>query len=321
LISSRPVGRYLARGGFDILHMMSPSAYITGILANGFCKRRALLMSRVSLNFYQRTSRLLGFLERLFHRRLDLAIGNSQAILNELRSEGMPDRKLQLVHNGIDVPSFVDAMLDREHARDRLAVSQSSLVFTSVANLYPYKGHEDLLEALHLLQDRLPADWTLLASGRDVDGNLSKLRALADRYGLDKHVRFLGERQDIPVVLSTSDIHVSASHYEGFPNNILEAMCAGLPIVATAVGGVPEQVADGVTGLLVPPRSPAALAAALHDLSWDSARRAAMGRAARDRVTIEFSTDRCVAAFERIYGQLADRNGLRCDASRKSTFR
>src|ERR1700752_3507412 len=98
-------------------------------------------------------------------------------------------------------------------------------------------------------------------------------------------------------------------------------MCAGLPIVATAVGGVPEQVADGVTGLLVPPRSPAALAAALHDLSWDSARRAAMGRAARDRVTIEFSTDRCVAAFERIYGQLADRNGLRCDASRKSTFR
>jgi glycosyltransferase involved in cell wall biosynthesis len=314
-ISSRPVARCLAQGKFDILHTMSPSAYITGVLANGIRKRRMLVMSRLSLNFYQRKSRLLGVVERLFHHRIDLAIGNSQAILSELHAEGIPDHKLHLVRNGIDVPSFVGAMLDRELARSRLEVSHSALVFTSVANLHPYKGHVDLLDALHQLRDRLPADWVLLASGRDIDGNLGKLRTLACRYGIAKHIHFLGERQDIPAVLSASDIHVSASHYEGFPNNILEAMCAGLPVVATAVGGVPEQIVGGATGLLVPPGSPAALAAALYDLSCDSARRAAMGSAARDRVTVEFSIDRCVAAFDRAYTQLAKARDSRSETT------
>ena len=313
-ISSRPIERYLARGEFDILHTMSPSAYITGVLANGFGRRSKLLMSRVSLNFYQRSSPLLGLLERRFHRRLDLAAGNSRAILGELLAEGVPDRKLLLIRNGIDLPAFMGAMLDRDLARSRLEVSQASLVFTSVANLHPYKGHADLLDALHHLRDRLPADWVLLVAGRDVDGSLDRLRTLADRHGLAKQVRFLGERQDIPVVLSASDIHVSASHYEGFPNNILEAMCAGLPVVSTAVGGVPEQINDGTTGLLVPPRTPAALAAALYELSSDSGRREAMGKAGRDRVTAEFSIDRCVAAFEQAYARLAGREVIRSGA-------
>ena len=78
-------------------------------------------------------------------------------------------------------------------------------------------------------------------------------RPAASRLGLSPHVRFLGQRSDIPAILSAADIHVSASHHEGFPNNILEAMCAGLPVVATNVGGVPEQVVDGVTGMLVAP--------------------------------------------------------------------
>jgi glycosyltransferase involved in cell wall biosynthesis len=303
-----PVADYVSSGDFDVIHTMSPSAYITGVIANSLIRRRALLMSRVSLNFYQRNSRFFGTIERAFHHRADLVIGNSEAILRELRIEGIPDRKLLLVHNGIDFADFTNGMVDRQQARARLGISQTALVLTSVANLFPYKGHADLLSALQLVRGRLAADWILLVAGRDIDGNLAKLRRSADEWGLGQHVRFLGERQDIPTILSASDIHISASHYEGFPNNILEAMCAGLPVVATAVGGVTEQIAGGCTGYLVPPCDPEALGAALYALACDSSCRLAMGKRARLRVEGQFPIDHSVAAFEQAYASLA---GLR----------
>lgn len=305
-----PVADYVRDGDFDVVHTMSPSAYITGVIANSLGRRRPLLMSRVSLNFYQRNLRFFGAIERAFHHTVDLAIGNSEAILRELRIEGIPDRKLLLVRNGIDTAGFTNTLIDRQQARARLGISQAALVFTSVANLFPYKGHADLLRALHLVREQLGTDWILLVAGRDFDGNRAKLCRSAEEHGLGRHVRFLGERQDIPAILSASDIHVSASHFEGFPNNILEAMCAGLPVVATAVGGVPEQILEGCTGHLVPPRDPAALAAALYALACDSGRRVAMGQKGRLRVEGQFHIDRSVAALEQAYASLA---GLRMD--------
>jgi glycosyltransferase involved in cell wall biosynthesis len=196
-------------------------------------------------------------------------------------------------------------MIDRPQARARLGLAQADLVFTSVANLFPYKGHADLLQALHMVRDRLPAEWVLLVSGRDVDGTLAALRRLADRQNLAGHVRFLGERRDIPAILSAADIHISASHYEGFPNNILEAMCAGLPIVATAVGGVSEQVVHGSTGLLVPPGDPGALAAALLTLANDARRRHMLGQGGRRRVEEQFPIRGAVRALELAYESAA----------------
>jgi glycosyltransferase involved in cell wall biosynthesis len=260
-------------------------------------------MSRVSLAFYQHDSRWFAAVEHLLHRRIDVASGNSLAILRELRCEGIPDRKLTLLRNGIDLESFTRSMINKTEARDRLALPRDALVLTLVANYYPYKGHADLLEALHLLKDRLSRDWRLLAPGRDVVGDLAGLRLLARERGLEENVLFLAERRDIPIILSAADIHVSASHHEGFPNNILEAMCAGLPVVATAVGGVPEQVEDGVTGLLVPPKEPATLAAALYELSRDAPRRVVMGNAGRERAKAAHAIDRSVEALEAAYAR------------------
>jgi glycosyltransferase involved in cell wall biosynthesis len=264
-------------------------------------ERRLLAMSRVSQNWYQQEIPLLGVIERHFlHRRIDIAIGNSQAVLNELRAEGIPDQKLLLIHNGIDARNFADQMLDRKTARDQLAIPQDALVFTCVGNLYLRKGRADLLTALHLLKDQLPADWLLLTAGRDVDDNLGKLRQTANELGLSQHVRLVGERHDIPVILSAAD-HVSPSWYESFPNNILEAMSAGVPVAATAVGGVPEQIVDDLTGILVPARTPHALAEAIITLARDADRRKAMGRAGRKRVV------RSVSALEQAYEHLRGR--------------
>jgi glycosyltransferase involved in cell wall biosynthesis len=305
---ARSVARYMDEAGVDLVHSVLPSAYLIAVLANTMTRRRPLVMSRVSQNWYQREIRLLGAIERSWlHRKVDIAIANSQPVLNELRAEGIPERKLMLIHNGIDAVKFADEMVDPNLARDRLAVPRCALVFSSVANLHAYKGHTDLLRALYQVKDQLPPNWLLLVAGRDIDDSLTKLRQMADELGFLQHVRLLGLRRDIPAVLSAADIHVSASWHESFPNNILEAMCAGLPVVATAIGGVPEQIADELTGILVPARNPNALSEALLALAHDSERRKAMGRAGRERVKVEFPIERSVGALEQLYERLGAR--------------
>ena len=304
---SRYVARQIEDADIDVVHAILPSAYLTAVLANMLTKRRPIVMSRVGLNWYQQDMRLLGALERwILHRRVDLALGNSEAVLQELRAEGIPNRKLLLVHNGIDFMTFVDGMIDPQQARNLLGVPQNALVFSSVGNLFPYKGHADVLYGLNLVKDQLPPNWLLLAVGRDVAGNLFELRRVADEFGLSQHVRFLGERRDVPVVLSAADIHVSASHSESFPNNILEAMCAGLPVVATAIGGVPEQLTHGGTGLLVPVRDLRALSEALLVLASSPDQRAAMARAGRARVKLHFPIARSVSGLEEAYARAVD---------------
>jgi glycosyltransferase involved in cell wall biosynthesis len=269
-------------------------------------------MSRVSLNWYQREAALFHVAERyILHRGIDVAIGNSRAVLRDLRAEGIPESKLRLVYNGIDLPAFASKLIDQETARARLGLDRSALVIGIVANLHTYKGHADLLHALSGISDHLPASWTLLASGRDIGGNKELLDGLAAELGLSGHVRFLGERTDVAAILSAADVHVSASHTESFPNNILEAMCAQLPIIATNVGGVSEQLEDGVSGILVPARTPHRLSAAIETLAGNPELRAKLGRAARHRVACAFPIERVVVALEDIYGSLAERRHRR----------
>jgi len=305
---ARHIARYMDEAHVDVVHAILPSAYLAAVMANMMTKRRRpLAMSRVSQNWYQKEFRTFGVIERCCHSRLDVAIGNSQPVLNELRAEGIPDQKLILLRNGIDLTTFVSEMLDCKMARERLAIPADALVFSCVGNLYERKGHADLLKALHSLKDQLPVNWQLLVAGRDINGRLATLRQMADAFGLSSHVRLLGERRDIPALLSAADIHVSASWQESFPNNILEAMCAGLPTVATRVGGVPEQVVDGETGVLAPAQNPSALSQALLALTLDRERREAMGRAGRARVQAEFPIERSVSALQQIYQQLGAR--------------
>jgi glycosyltransferase involved in cell wall biosynthesis len=300
------VAWYLEQAEIDVVHSILPSAYLVAVGANILTKRRPLVMSRLSLNWYQREQRLFAVIERLLlHRRVEIVIGNSLAVLRELRGEGLPERKLRLIRNGIDAAKVVKWLFDTQEARRHLGITPQALVFSSVGNLFPYKGHADLLNALCLIRDQLPQNWVLLAAGRDVRGGMAKLYHLAVELGLSQYVRLLGERLDIPVILSAADIHVSASHHESLPNNILEAMCARLPIVATAVGGVPEQVIDGVTGILVPARNPVALSKALLSLACNPDLRTAMGRHGLERVELEFPIAQSVRALEEAYASVA----------------
>jgi glycosyltransferase involved in cell wall biosynthesis len=127
------------------------------------------------------------------------------------------------------------------------------------------------------------------------------LRRLVLDYGLHKSVLMIGERSDVPDVLRALDVAVLSSDFEGTPLAVIEYMAAGLPVVGTHVGGMPDLIGDGVHGLLVPPRDAGALAAAIAALLQDPARREAMGARARERQQREFSLDATVRRLEELY--------------------
>ena len=141
--------------------------------------------------------------------------------------------------------------------------------------------------------------------GRSADEALhERLIAQAASLGLGDSISFLGAREDIPAVIDALDLAVCSSDFEGSPLSVMEYMEGGLAVVSTAVGGVPDLVADGVNGLLVEPRDPDALAAALAALLDDPARRREMGERGRERRRAEFSIETTVRRVERLYDEL-----------------
>lgn len=282
----------------DLLHFMLPEAYLVGGVAALLAGCRRCVMSRRSLNHYQGGRPISRRLEHLLHRCMAALVGNSRAAVEQLASEGAPRERLMLIHNGIDTAAFAKG--DRMAARSALGLAPDSLVLLIVATLLPYKGHADLLEALKGIAAQLPERWDLLVAGRD-EGLGAGLRAQAESAGLAGHLHWLGERGDVATLLAASDMAILASHEESFPNAALEAMAAGLPVVATRVGGCAEAVEEGVTGRLVPPRDPRALGQAVLALAGDREARVALGRAGRQRVAERFSLEACVAAYEGLY--------------------
>lgn len=285
-----------------IVHFFLPEAYLAG----GFCALAAgvpvKVMSRRSSNLYQLKRPWIARIERWLHRRMSRITGNSQAVIRELEQEGIPPSRLQLIYNGIDLPPPPDATA-RAKTRASLGLAADSLVLVTVANLIPYKGHFDLLEALARASDALPAAWRLLCAGRD-EGYGATLRHHAEHLGLGDRVLWLGGRSDIPDLLGAADIGVLASHEEGFSNAILEAMAAGLPMVVTDVGGNAEAVPDGITGYVVPRQQPEALATALRRLAGDAGLRRHLGMAGRERIAAQFTLSQCVDRYEDLYRQL-----------------
>ncbi len=281
-----------------IVHFFLPAAYMVGAVAAWIARINVRIMSRRSLNNYQRAYPAAQWLEKRLHRTMDAVLGNSMAVVRQLRDdEAVPENRLGLIYNGIEAVSASD---DRCAVRASLMIDDRTLVFIVVANLIPYKGHRDLLEAFSLANDRIEQPWRLLIVGRD-DGIGSELGAVAGRLNIGSNVSFLGLRSDAASLMSASDVGLLSSHEEGFSNTILEGMAAGLPMIVTNVGGNAEAVVDGETGLVVPPHDPAAFADALVRIARDPALRGRYGAAGRERVGALFSSDACVAKYEALY--------------------
>jgi glycosyltransferase involved in cell wall biosynthesis len=194
-------------------------------------------------------------------------------------------RDVDVIANGIPE---MEEVSDRERARVRseFGVNGQPIVIT-VGRFSTSKGYEDMIEAFKLLQQKnLKTKLLMVGSG----STQPAIRSQIEKLDLDGSVILTGERHDIPQLLASSDVFASSSHREGLPLSVLEAMMAGLPIVATSVGDIPN-VVTGETGVIVPPHQPEMLAAALEELLTDAERRQNMGKAARERALQEYSVD------------------------------
>jgi glycosyltransferase involved in cell wall biosynthesis len=200
--------------------------------------------------------------------------------------QGMNPTRVCTIRNGIDRERFAP---NRPHA-------EGHAVF--VGRLAPEKDIATLLRATAIVVTRRPSFQLLIAGTGPCAAELAKMSA---ELGLSDHVQFLGEVSDIPALLRGASLLVLPSLTEGLPLTVLEAMACGLPVVATRVGGTPEAVADGCTGLLVPPGDPEQLADALVRLDGDSQLSRQMGYAGHLRVERLFDVHRMVAQYESLY--------------------
>lgn len=285
-----------------IVHFVLPAAYLLGAPLAVIARVPIRIMSRRSLNTYQRNG-LIRAVERRWHTFMHALLGNSLSVVHELRDhEGVPASKLGLIYNGLDMSRFAQ-IEPRDQARAGLGLSPDDFVMVTVANLIPYKGHADLFAALGRARSGLPQNWRLLVVGRD-DGIGPELKRLRAELGLDDYVDFLGTRNDIARLLAAADVGLLCSHEEGFSNALLEGMAAGLPMIATDVGGNAEAIIDQENGLIVPAKDPARLADAVLHLANDPPLRARLGAAARARVAEKFSLERCVDGYDALYRAL-----------------
>jgi L-malate glycosyltransferase len=223
---------------------------------------------------------------------------NSQAVREQLITrDRVAKRKLRIVYNAVDVERFMG--VQRRKNRLLPTIAERSRVVAVLANMYsPVKGHDCLISAARIVcEDEPDVVFLLIGDGPE----RPRLEAQARAAGLEGSVVFIGQRTDVPELLACCDLSVLPSENEAFPNAILESMSAGLPVVATAVGGSKEIIQDEVNGLLVPPRRPEALATALLRLLRDSRLAKRMAHAGQEDVRTRFSFDRLMAELDHLY--------------------
>ena len=226
----------------------------------------------------------------------------SEGVRRALETSGVPGDVIRVIPSGIDLEPF-EQPFDRADARAALGIAPDEVLAIQVAALAPHKSQTTLLQAAAAAAGAAPRLRVWIAGeGALEEALLAEHRSL----GLGDRVRFLGFRNDVVPLLRAADLFVLSSYLEGLGTSVLDAMAAGLPVVATAVGGVPEIVETEATGLLVPPQDPEALAAAMARLSADPAMRAAMGARGRERARA-FSADRTAALTRALYEELLDR--------------
>ena len=233
---------------------------------------------------------------------VDLYISNSEAgRQTTIKREGISPEKIVTIYNGIDLTKFDKPELDKDSLRTTYGLAPSTQVVGVVANLRSMKGHADVIAALPAIVEQIP-DVAFMFVGRDnMNGEIQRL---AQESGLSEYIIFTGFNSEVRPFYQLFDLFLLPSTWEGCPVSILEAMAMKKPVVATAVGGIPELVVDGQTGLLIPPHNPVAIAEAIVSLLKNPDGACKMGQAGRIRVEKHFTLLKMVGEIEAIYEEL-----------------
>ncbi len=285
--------RFIRSQHVDIIHAHKFGSNFWGAVIGKLTKVPVVLAHEHSWSF--EGQRLRRWINRSIIGRFATAVITVSEADRRRMSEvvGIPPDRIVLVPNGIPPLPPGDGMAIRRE----VGIPDGARVLVTLANLRPEKALHLMVEAVALLRASFPYVYLLIAGG----GDREPLEALAAELGIADAVVLLGVRLDVANVLAAGDIAVISSDFEGSPLSAMEYLAAGLPVVATDVGGLPDLVRQGENGLLVPRRDPVALAAAVGELLSDPARAAEMGERGRLLQREQFSLDAMIRRLEALY--------------------
>jgi glycosyltransferase involved in cell wall biosynthesis len=300
-VAWRQLYALLVRESIDVLHAHMPRASVPGTIIGRAARVPVIVSHEHGWSFAGKPVRR--FLDRnVVARGSDVLLAVSDWDRRNIAEvERVPLDRVRVLPNGIlPVPA------EGHDLRAELAIPAATRLVGAVGMLRPEKGYGDLVNAIALLKHDSVAVRCAIAGDGPEEGTL---RGLIASLGLTDDVLLLGRRTDITDVIASLDVAVLSSAHEGSPLAVIEYMAGAVPIVATAVGGVPELVQDGVHALLVEPGNPGALAAALRRLLEDRELAARLGAAARLRQQAEYSLDVVVGDLEALYLELYSKSG------------
>jgi glycosyltransferase involved in cell wall biosynthesis len=310
--------RDLRRRRIQVVHTYGFYANVFGLPAARLAQTPLIIASIRDTGDHLSATRR--WLQRLTCRLADCVLVNAEAVRQRLIADGFPAHKVTVIRNGINLGGFSSSR-GRDALRRALGLPAFGPLVTVVSRLIPMKGIEHFLQAAERIAQRLPEARFLVVGDCEPSppartSYRADLEALTARLGLAGRVLFLGFRSDVADLLAASTVSVLPSLSEGLSNVLLESMAVGVPVVATRVGGNPEAVEHGVTGLLVAPGDASALAHAVTLLLEHPHLARCYGEAARQRVRERFSDQGMVRATEDFYLDWLTRKGRR-DATRE----
>jgi glycosyltransferase involved in cell wall biosynthesis len=284
----------------SVVHSVLPLTNVLGALAGRLALAPLVITSRRGLGHHQDRWPRFKTIDRLANRLSHVVIANSRAVAEDTAARDDYDvGRIRVIPNGVDLSRFAGLESERAASRQWLGIAGTEIGVVIVANLIPYKGHAELLEAFAMAVAERPG-LKLFLVGQD-RGIHQALVDQSRQLGIAARVQLLGRQTDVPSILAGMDVGVIASHEEGFCNALLEKLAAGLPVIATAVGGNPEAL-DGMPGCaLVEPRQPRDLGRALVDVIRRLPEPAADRAFRQELVGLRYSVETMVASYERLY--------------------
>jgi glycosyltransferase involved in cell wall biosynthesis len=301
-LAVRDLVRILRRHRIEVVHSHEFMMAVCGAAATTLLRVPHVITMHGGRYYQERRQRRIAL--RWAARRSPGVVAVSESARQEMASTlRIPSAEVHVIRNGVPAREG-----DRTGARDSLGLTEDTLLVLAIGSLYPVKGHIVLLRAFARLRETRPGlDAVVAIAGKG--GEEAALREYASRVGIEERVRFLGFRADVPDLLAAADVFVMPSRMEGHPLALIEAMFAGRAIVASRVGGIPEILEDGETGIMVEADDPEALASALAELADSPATRVALGKAARAWARLSCRLEAMTDSYETLYRRALSGDG------------